>query len=301
MRILITGATGLLGSDLCDRLSLRHEVIGWARRAPPAVEKPFVARCVWESVDLTDGPQVSSGILRHKPQVVIHSAAQSDVDACERDPAMARRIHPEATASLAQACAKAGAYLVAISTDYVFGGEDNRPYREEDPPHPVNAYGQSKWEAEQAALRGAGRCLVIRVSGLFGSARRNFVTGCVAQLKEGKTTPAATDQVNSPSYTCDVAQGIERVLSLAGGEPHGLLHLANEGRASRWDLAREIARHLHAPEALVQKVRWQELGHPARRPPFSQIDCSRYAQLTGAPLRSWQEALRAFLISQGLI
>jgi dTDP-4-dehydrorhamnose reductase len=299
MRILVTGATGLLGTELCRRLSGSHVLTGWARRLPgPA------AGAKLESVDVTDAPAVQRGLERLRPDLVIHAAAMTDVDACERDPSAARRMNAEATGTLAAACSTAGAVLLAVSTDYVFDGETERPYRETDAPRPVSAYGASKLKGERLALERASRVMVLRVSGLFGPARQNFVRATADRFRAGKTVPAVADQLISPSYTVDLAEGIARLIAPLerspeaaeeGGPLHGLFHLANRGCASRVRVAEEIARIVGKPASLIRKTSWADLGRPARRPARSCLDSSRFSKQVGEGLRAWEEAIQAFL------
>jgi len=327
LKILVTGATGLLGSELCRRLSGPHEVTGWARHVPaagasgsaatPACAAPGAAGrrlsaaaggLGWksESVDVTQVSSVQEGVNRLRPRLVVHAAAMTDVDACEKDPASARRMNAEATGILAAACAGAGAVLLAISTDYVFDGASPAPYRESETPNPISLYGRSKLKGEQEALSLAPRVMIVRVSGLFGPARDNFVSLAARRLRAGEKVPAVTDQVNSPSYTVDLAEGIAQLIALLerspdaaeqGGPLHGVFHLANQGGASRLQVAEAVARILGAPPSLILQTRWADLDRPARRPPQSQLDCSRFAQTVGRYLRTWEEALQAFLLN----
>ncbi len=291
MRILITGATGLFGKDLCRALAGRHTLIGWSRR--PA-QIPGVQM---ESVDLMDEEGVRSGMSRCRPDWVIHSAAWADVDACERDPKAAWRMNGEAAGRVARACAQNQAGLMAIGTDYVFDGNLGRPYREEDPTNPVNAYGRSKLEGERQVLAAGPRCLVVRVSGLFGAGRANFVTDTVEKLRKGESIPVVTDQRYTPSYTLDLAEGIGKLLEKAQ-RLKGIFHLSNGGGASRSEVAGEVARWMGIPNPPLRPTTWREFNRPARRPADSRLDCPRYAQATGSALRPWPEALVAFLESE---
>ncbi len=301
MRILVTGATGLLGTQLVRRLSGAHELAGWARGIPGPVAGEKL-----ESVDLTDAPAVQRGLERVRPDLVIHAAAMTDVDACERDPSAAHRMNAEATGTLAAACSAAGAALLAVSTDYVFDGETGRPYRETDTPRPVSVYGASKLEGERLALERCSRVMVLRVSGLFGPARRNFVRVTADRFRAGETVPAVIDQLISPSYTVDLAEGIARLIALLerfpeaaaeGGLLHGIFHLANRGCASRLRVVEEIARIVGKPASLIRKTSWAELGRPARRPARSCLDSGRFSERTGENLRPWEEAVQTFLSS----
>lgn len=294
-RILITGATGLLGSDLCRLLGQGNDLIGWARR--PKRDLALQGRGILESVDITDPEAVTEGIERLRPQIVVHSAAMADVDACEVDPAVAHRVNVDGMENVARACAQVDAILVAISTDYVFDGQLDRPYREEDPAHPLSVYAKSKWEGEKVALQAAPRSCVVRVSGLFGSGRANFVTGAVEAFRQGKPVRVVTDQVNSPSYTLDLAGGFKRLIDFLenGDFSDRILHLANGGGATRMEVARVIAETLEAPDSLIERTIWAAMNRPARRPPNSRLDCSRFIRIAGQPLRSWEDALRDFL------
>lgn len=291
MKVLITGAAGLLGTDLCRVLGERHEVAAWSRRAA-------------SGIDITDDRTVAEAIRQARPAVVVHTAAMTDVDGCERDPKGAWKTNVDGARAVAAGCASVGACLVAVSTDYVFDGLAGRPYRESDAPNPVSHYGRSKLEGEQEALRACPRTLVVRVSGLFGSARANFVSMAFEKLKAGQRVPVVTDQVNSPSYTGDLAWGIGRLLerlerepgsAAPGGELHGPLHLANAGGATREQVGQLIADHMGASRNLLERTTWAALQRPARRPPRSDLDCGRFARLAGKGMRPWEDAVRAFL------
>lgn len=301
MKVLITGAGGLLGSDLVRRLCSRYEVIGWARKPPAGSSEGAIPL---DRVDLTDPATVRESIERRRPEAVLHSAAMTDVDASERNPALAMRVNRDGTEAVASACARAGAFLLAVSTDYVFDGRLNRPYREEDRPHPISHYGRSKRAGEEAALSICPKTLVVRVSGLFGPSRENFVRMAAARLKAGQAVSAVTDQVYSPSYTADLAEGFGRILSEywkdpSGAEPggrlHGILHLSNSGGASRQEVAEWVAQCVGAPASLIRRCTWAQLHRPAARPAQTAFDCGRYARIGGRPLRSWKESVRAFL------
>lgn len=300
MRVVVTGGTGLLGSDLCRSLQSKHSLFPWARGRIT----PLGAAIPFDPVDVTDELLVRKKIERLKPEAVIHCAAMSDVDACERDPQMARKINRDGTAAVAQACSSVGAFLIAVSTDYVFDGELDRPYLEEDEPNPISEYAHSKLEGEEEALQSSPRCLVVRVSGLFGSGRTNFVSQAAQKFKTAQRVPVVTDQLNSPSYTADLAEGISLLLDRfadrpdsanPGGELHGILHLANAGGATRLEVAQRIAATLGASPSLIDRTTWTALNRPAKRPANSRLDCGRFARTSGRGLRGWEEALQAFL------
>ena len=301
MRVLVTGASGLLGSDLFQALHDRFELIGWAHQAP---RWPAGWAANLEAVDLTDPAAVRKSLERWKPAVVIHTAAMTDVDASERDPDLVMRVNRDGTRAVAEACDAVRAFLAAVSTDYVFDGTLDRPYREEDAPRPLGHYGRSKLAGEEAALTHCRRTLVVRVSGLFGRYRDNFVSTTASRLEAGEPVSAVTDQVYSPSYTVDLAEGFGRILAEyqrdsaaaePGGRLHGFLHLSNAGGASRVEVAEWVAERVQAPVSLIRRCRWADLKRPAPRPAQTTLDCGRYRHLTGVDLRSWKEAIRVFL------
>lgn len=289
MRVIVTGATGLLGTDICRALAKETELLGWARRVPL---KNFVPV---ESVDITNFSEVVSSFRRWRPDWVIHTAALSDVDACEKDPALAAKVNTLGSEHVAKACQETGAALLAVSTDYVFDGEAKRPYREEDPVHPINAYGRSKCEAEEVVLRWAKQGTILRVSGLFGWARQNFVSSCAKTFLSGGDV-TVVPQKYSPSFAVDLAQGIRGIMQKFPAGYRGILHLANSGGASREELACAIGEivGIFEPESHLRHSSWEKLEKLASRPLDTRLDCTRYAQLIGQPLRSWQEALHAF-------
>lgn len=304
MRILITGATGLLGSELMRQLDGQCDLVGWARRVEPTQQSQGL-----ESVDITDEQAVEEGISRFKPDFVVHTAALSDVDACELDPKTASTVNADAPRRIGEHCARMGASLIAIGTDYVFDGKSSRPYAETDPTNPINQYGRSKLKGEQAVLGTASEALVVRVSGLFGASRLNFVLGTARNLRSGKPAQAVIDQTNSPTYTADLSAAIIRLMDEWQKDPEAfmarvgsarVLHMANDGSASRLEMAQEIAKCLKAPESLIEQTTWKALNKPARRPVNSSFDIRRLGEILGQPLRPWKEALGDFLKTQCL-
>jgi len=294
VRIVVTGATGMLGSDLCALLAKQASLLGWARRIDDKAIFPM------EPVDITKRESVVSSIQRFKPHWMIHCAALSDVDVCEREPLAAMEINATGTENVAKACRDAGASLISISTDYVFDGKLSRPYREEDLPHPVNVYGRSKLLAEEASLSFPPRSAVVRVSGLFGIARDNFVSSVKRAFLSGSKA-MAVGHTYSPSYTKDIAQGIWSLLQKLPSGFRGTFHLSNAGGGSRVDVALAIGEILEFPnaESLLAVTTWAALGKPAPRPANSQLECRRFTEMLGTPLRPWKEALRAFLREEG--
>jgi dTDP-4-dehydrorhamnose reductase len=190
---------------------------------------------------------------------------------------------------LARRCAEVGAKLVHVSTDYVFDGKATRPYREDDPVNPVNAYGRGKLAGEiQAAESGAG-ILIVRTSWLFGEGGPSFVEAILRQVTQGKKElRVVVDQLGRPTYTRDLARAIRLLLEK---DAFGVVHFANSGETTWYDFARIIVRFAGYPEVAVRPCGSDEYQRPARRPHYSVLDTSLYEKVTGEKPRPWREAL----------
>lgn len=234
--------------------------------------------------------------------VVVNAAAMTAVDACESEAERAHRVNGAAPTAWARALCERGIRLVHVSTDYVFAGEGTRPYREDDPTDPRSVYGASKLEGEQGVLAADPRALVVRTSWVFGPGR-NFVVAILEQARKRRSGEAegplrvVDDQRGCPTYAADLARAL---LVLArrmatGEEPTGgILHLCNRGETTWYGLAREALAIAGCREIAVDPVPTSAFPTPARRPPYSVLDCSRAARL-GLEMRDWSEALAGYL------
>ena len=283
MRILITGSTGLLGQALRARLDAVHEVWGFSRHIGAAPRQI--------SGDVTDREAVQRAVERIQPHLILHAAAQSDVDRCELEPETARAVHVEATRRLVEAAQRAKARFVYISTDYVFDGLKGSPYTEDDLPHPVSVYAHTKWDGERVVQDSGLSWLIVRPSTLFGPGRAAFVDRAIQQAEQGVPVTVFADQTTSPSYTVDVAEGLARLLD---ARAEGIVHLANSGAARRDEFV-ETALKRWGVNAIIRKVRLADARLPARRPPNSSLAVSRLTAITGWSPPSWQAALEQHL------
>jgi len=281
MKILITGSNGQLGRAL--------------QKVLPGQNCVFTTRA---DFDITDGKQAIQQITVARPSIVIHTAAYTDVEGCEKNPKLARQVNFEGTRNLALACQKIRATMVYISTDYVFDGQKNKPYQEDDQPNPINIYGQIKLAGEKAVQNICPKYLIVRTAWLFGEGR-NFVQTILKLAKEKKTLKVVNDQVGSPSYALDLARTICKLiygLRIMNYEPK-IFHITNSGQCSWYEFAREIIR-LAALEAEILPIsssQWQAIKPGSvKRPKYSVLDCSNIQKL-GLKMRSWQEALREYL------
>lgn len=287
MRVAVTGADGRLGRALMAALSEAPLTgpggpIGWLLPA----------------FDL-DAPAGAITLLRRdRPEVVIHTAAWTDVDACAREPALAQHRNGTATGVLARMCEASGVDLVVISTNEVFDGArvDGRGYRTDDTTGPINPYGASKLAGETLATeayasgRGGAALAIVRTAWLFGPPGRDFpakiVAAARAALAAGRPLSVVSDEVGSPSYAPDVAEGIIELL--AAGAASGVHHIVNGGRASRADWAREVLRlaGLDVETVEVPAATWQRDSTPPR---WAVLEPTPLP--SGEPLREWRAAL----------
>jgi dTDP-4-dehydrorhamnose reductase len=289
--ILITGSNGLLGNRL------QHAASGRCRIACLDVQPgPHDAAVPAEYVqaDILDLDGMVRLARRFKPDAVVHTAAFTDVDACESRYDEARAVNVLGAENVAKACKAAGARMVHLSTDYVFDGESG-PYSEGDAPHPISAYGRMKLESEEAVASILPCSTVVRTMVLFGFAplvRNNFVTWLIGELRNGKRVRIVTDQYGTPTFADDLASA---VLALVDRDQNGLYHAANPDCMSRHAFALLIAGVFGLDPSLIDEATSEGLNQPAPRPKRSGLDAGRLARDTGfrfRPLRGALEELK---------
>jgi dTDP-4-dehydrorhamnose reductase len=277
MRIALTGADGQLGQAITACFTPRHEIV-------PLVQPAF---------DLTS-PAACAQVIETQAQLVIHTAAYTNVDGCARDPELAYRINALGTRFVALACQQLDVPLLYISTNEVFAGDAQRPYVEYDQPHPINAYGFSKWAGEQAARELLRRFCIVRIAWLFGG-ERNFVR---TVLRMAANPPAAglrmvADEIGSPTYAPDLAAAL---LQLSEQPMYGTYHLVNQGHCSRHAFALEILRQAGDEHIDLAPITLAEYQRDSTPPPYTPLANHAGAAL-GLLLRPWQEALADYLAS----
>ena len=279
MRIAVLGSQGQLGRDLTPRLA--GEVVP-VPRGDGDLARPDVLRTT---------------LLELKPDAVVNCAAYNFVDKAETGPDAAFKVNADGVRHLADTCREIGAYLIHVSTDYIFGLDETRsdPLGEDAPPGPVSAYGLSKLAGEYWARMRCPKHLVIRTCGLYGvwgsgGKGGNFVETMLRVAGQGKPLKVVADQRCTPTYTADLADAIAQLIAK---EVTGLVHATNGGACSWHEFAAEIFR-LAGVEADLSAISSAEFGAPARRPGYSVLACRRLAD-AGIPMRPWQEALAAYL------
>jgi dTDP-4-dehydrorhamnose reductase len=252
--------------------------------------------------DLLDAGRTTQVIRDLCPEVVIHSQALSDVDRCEREPALAQAQNVQATANLVGALATTGAFLVYVSSDYVFDGTKGRPYDEGDAPKPLSVYGRSKVRGEHMTLQYA-RSIVVRPSTLFGAGRMNFCDQAVRRLREGQPVEAFVDQTTSPTYTDDLAEALDGLIRALVGSGLGgksrVYHLVNAGSCTRAEFAYRLADLLGRSRGQIRPIRVAEQHRPAPRPRYCALMTKELPNVIGRSLRPWDDALQSYLRQRG--
>lgn len=278
MRLLVTGAAGMLGRDVAAAAAA-HDVTAMAHA----------------ELDVSDVAAVRTAIADARPDAVINCAAWTDVDGAEAAEAAATEINGAGAGNVAGAAARAGAHVVHVSTDYVFDGRANEPYTEASPTGPLSAYGRSKLAGEEAVAAAApGAHAIVRTAWLFGVHGRNFVDTMLRLGGERDEVTVVDDQVGCPTYTGHLATAL---VSVAERRLHGVLHVAGGGGCSWWELAR--AAFARAGVACtVRRGSTADLGRPAPRPAFAVLRSTR----ADAPvLPSWRAGLDAHLADRGAL
>jgi dTDP-4-dehydrorhamnose reductase len=278
MTVLVTGANGLVGSCVVARLDRAGEKVIAVGRGP---RRELPSRVEYVELDLRRTDALLELIGSSAPRGVIHCAATTDVDGCEKNPVDAWTINVGATEAAAVGCREAGARFVALSTDYVFDGEGG-PYSEDDVPNPRGVYARTKRAAEEAALLLAPDCAVARVALVYSGRRgvkRTFASAAAEQLVAGKEVRAFHDQVGSPTLAANAA---EMVIGLLRSDERGVWHCAGASVVSRADFCRALARKLHADERLVVPVALSSAKLLAPRPARSALRIDKIRRLLGA-------------------
>ena len=286
MKVLITGANGQLGTDLCR-----------------ALRDLEIIPLTHADIEITDIESIKEVFNKHKPDTVINTAAYILVDDCETDEEKAFLVNAIGARNVAVVTQEIGAKLVHISTDYIFGGESDShatPYTEFDTPVPLNIYGKSKLAGEDFVRHFCQRHFIIRTSGLFGVAGSsgkggNFVETMVRLGKERDELRVVDDQVFSPTYTKDLAKMIAQLINT---EYYGIFHITNKDTCSWCEFTKEIL-SLAGLKTTVVPITSDQYPQKAKRPRFSVLDNYHLRLLGMDDMRSWREALKDYMKEKG--
>lgn len=282
MTLLITGANGQLGRELRTLLD------GDSRFDSTYTDV--------EELDITSPEAVDNMVNRLTPDYIINCAAYTAVDRAEDDEATALLINARAVEILATAAARVGAKMIHVSTDYVFDGNGNRPYHEDDMPHPVSAYGRTKLAGEQVLQRILPeQSVILRTAWLYSPHGKNFVK---TMLELGRTRDqlrVVYDQVGSPTLAADLARAIITVMTAIEWHP-GVYHYTNEGAISWYDFTKAIHRLAGITTCDVQPCLSHEFPAKAHRPAYSVLDKTKFKATFGVTVPYWEESLRQFIM-----
>ncbi len=276
MRVAVTGATGMLGTDLVEVLGGNFEVTPF----PPHAE-----------LDLADFASVNSFVRSTKPDVIVHAASVRDIDRLEQDPDLAWKTNCVGTYNVVVAARQVGAIVCYISTDNVFNGEKDHPYHEFDSPCPINVYGWTKRAAEETVRKHLDRYFILRVPLLFGRYGRfenNLLLRTFARVREGQYVLSAGDQWSSACDCADIARAVAVIIRT---QYWGLYHLAGPGSVSRAGLLRAALSMAGKHPTYVKEVPSAELGRPAPRPRYTVLRSLLVGTVFGLTLPSWEESL----------
>lgn len=276
MKVLVTGVGGQLGFDVVKELT---------KRGMEAVGVDI------QEMDITDADSVSRVIRAAAPDAVIHCAAYTAVDAAEENEALCRKVNAEGTRNIAGVCRELDIRLLYISTDYVFGGQGERPWEPEDVREPKSVYGQTKYEGELAVQELLEKYFIVRIAWVFGINGKNFVKTMINLSRTHDTLRVVNDQFGSPTYTYDLSK---LLVDMIQTEKYGIYHATNEGVCSWYEFACAIFEEAGLP-IKVLPVSTEEYGAKAGRPANSRMSKQKLTDSGFDRLPAWQDALRRYI------
>jgi len=277
MKVMVIGARGMLGTDLMRALAAEN---------PIGFDLP--------EMDITEAGQCRERVQEARPDVIIHSAALTNVDYCESHEEEAFLINGEGTKNLAVAAQTAGALLVYYSTDYIFDGTKPEGYHEEDAPNPLSVYGKSKLRGEECVRSHCPSHLILRTSWLFGCNGKNFIRTIVDAAGKGQLLRVVDDQRGSPTYTRDLAA---QTLAMLRADCRGTYHVTNSGACTWYELALRSVAWAAIAGVRIEPVKTQEFPRPAPRPACSILAPTRLLREDIPVMRPWQEAAHDYVVT----
>lgn len=276
MKVLVTGVKGQLGFDVMNELK---------KRGLEAVGADI------EEMDITDAESVNRFIMAAKPDAVIHCAAYTAVDAAEENEDICRRVNADGTRNIAKVCKELDCKMIYISTDYVFDGQGSRPWEPDEERHPLNVYGQTKYEGELAVQELLEKYFIVRIAWVFGVNGKNFVKTMLNLAQTHDTLTVVNDQYGSPTYTYDLAR---LLVDMVQTDKYGIYHATNEGICTWYEFACEIFKQANVA-VKVLPVSAAEYRAKAKRPENSRMSKEKLTENGFERLPSWQDALGRYL------
>ncbi|WP_432401133.1 dTDP-4-dehydrorhamnose reductase [Wukongibacter sp. M2B1] len=288
MKILITGSKGQLGSQIKDILERGTSQLG-------EIDGKYVKAVILETskkeLDITSLKNTRKVINKFRPSLVINTAAYTKVDECEDNIDIAFKVNALGAKNLALSCEEVGAKLVHISTDYVFSGASNSPYREYDIPRPVNVYGKTKYLGEEYVKEFCSQYFIVRTSWLYGYNGKNFVKTIINMSKEKELLKVVDDQKGKPTNIEDL---VYHILKIALTDEYGIYHCSGKGVCSWYDFACKILELLNIDLRIIP-IKSDESNRSAKRPNYSSLDNMMLRCTVGDEMRPWEEALEDFI------
>ena len=288
MKLMITGAKGQLGTEICRQLQAGKSALG---PLPQVLLEATVVAVDVEDADLTSQKEAAALIQKHRPTAVINCAAYTNVDKAETQPYEAFAVNAVAVRNLAMACQDVGAKLLHLSTDYVFSGTGTRPYSEADLPAPTGIYGATKRQGEAYAMQFCSRWFVVRTSWLYGRTGGNFVKTMLRLADEKDSISVVNDQQGNPTNAEDLAHHLLRVVLT---EEYGIYHCTGTGICTWYDFAKEIMR-LAGNKMQIVPCTSAEFASPVKRPANSALAHHMLQATVGDDMRPWGDALEEYI------
>ncbi len=288
LRLLLTGANGQLGREILE---------AGARPGSNLTIVPLTR----SDLDITDPEAVRHALARQNPDILVNAAAHTDVDRAESEPGLAFAVNRDGAENLAAACSQANVPLIHVSTDYVFDGRGTRPYREEDPVSPLNAYGRSKAEGEDRIRARHPEHVILRTSWLYATHGRNFLTTMLRLGRERESLSVVNDQSGCPTWAGDLAGAILHIAAalFRTPSPWGTYHCSNRGETTWYGFAESIFELAPQDQGLrvqeIHPIPTEDYPTPAERPRSSVLDCARIHRTFGISLPPWRESLKTAL------
>lgn len=288
MKVLVTGARGQLGSQIISILNSGSSDLGKIDNIYSSSQSLGIDI---EELDITSFNDVREFLNEFKPDIVINAAAYTNVDGCETNEDLAFKVNSIGPKNLAIACEEVKSKLVHISTDYVFGGDSNIPYREYDLPNPINVYGKTKYLGEEYVKQLCNRYFIVRTAWLYGYNGKNFVRTIMKTAKEKGYLEVVDDQKGNPTNAEDLAY---HILKIALTDNYGIYHCTGKGECSWYDFAYNIVNYLGI-NCRVVPIKTDISKRAAIRPVCSSLDNMMLRCTCGDEMRYWEEALLEFI------
>ncbi|MFQ5329115.1 MAG: dTDP-4-dehydrorhamnose reductase [Thermodesulfobacteriota bacterium] len=287
MKVLVTGAGGQLGRDLQPRLERADFTSLYLDSA---------------AMDITERAVVAKTVEGERPDVIINCAAYTKVDQAESEPERAFRVNRDGAAILAESADHVGALLVHISTDFVFDGARNAPYKEDDEPNPLSVYGRSKLAGEEAVAKGLTNHIIVRTAWAYGVHGNNFVKTILSKAAEREVLRVVSDQQGTPTWTGDIADALVKIATGygEGSAQPGVYHFTDDGVASWYDFAAAIIEEAEASGIplkckTVEPIPTADYPLPAERPAYSVLDTEKIERSFGLTIPHWRASLRRMI------